>query len=183
MRGHSIIPRYPGSISNKWYSFNRELTAVTYGLARTTTSASNATARHTGEFAISYHFVLTAIKWTFYGAVNHDVSIVADRDSSNPAVLFTIDAAFSATGGTTEDTIPLPYPILLLPGTHFIGVNPASAQRFNYNNDTTGGVSGGVGMYSCGSYTTGRSSNHTTLKIVGYPASILGLTDLMIPPV
>ena len=182
MRGHAIIPRFPGSISNKWYPINRDLTPVAYGLNRTSTSGGNATARHTAEFSIAYHFVLTAVKWTFYGAVDHDVSIVANRNSSNPDVLFTIAAAFSATGGTTEDTIPLPYPILLFPGTRFIGVNPVSAQRFNYNNNVTVGVSGGTGMFCYGSYTTARSTNQTTLKIVGYPVSISGLSDLMTSP-
>ena len=169
---HSSLIRTPGDISSNWLQFVREITPVEWGLGGASTSSGTIPInnRYTAFISLKIPFFLTAVRWVFHAAGDYDVSFVADRDSGLPDVLYTIDAAWTATAGADQTVTP-PTPIILLPGTHFLGALwSGAAEHIRYFADTAG-YPYEINSYMsfCGSWTSTTSANQAPAKFVGYP--------------
>ena len=136
MRGHAIIPRVPGSISSKWYPVRRNPTSFEAGVDRTS-STSGTYARMTGVLIVNEPFVLTSIKSSFVTAQTYVISFVNSTGAS-PSTVYTLNSAFTATGGHTEDTIPIGNSIVLMSNFYRISFycsTPVAWERSNTGGD------------------------------------------------
>jgi len=175
-----------GLITSNWLPFVVQNTAVSVGLARSSTSSGTNSYRNTGVIGLFTPFILTAIKWNLHATGDYDISIVADRETGYPTVLYALNPAYSADGGTGEDTIPISAPIILLPGKHYIGaLYSGGAEHINYNSNSLPcePTSECDYLVFCGSWTTAKSSNNVAMRLVGYPINIDILKNLEISPI
>ena len=178
MRDGTIYRRSAGPVSvQAALRLAKDSATVTIGQDRnrTTTSAYN---RHTGGMVLMRHFVLTQILWDIYAAGTYKVAFV-DGLGASPADLYVVNAAYSAAGGSAEETIGAHPNILLTPGQYYLSLLNTTKVKYDDRNTVMVEVNSYFWLRNA-SLDGGATGKYSLpIKLVGHVATVSGAAPFL----